>query len=185
MALQGAFALHVEACTDLGYDAIEVRTAAQLDTVDRIIIPGGESTTMSMMLDRNALREPLAERLAAGMPAFGTCAGMILLATDVADGRPDQKSFAAIDIGVKRNGYGRQNQSFSDDVLIERIENPGQGFHAVFIRAPRVERVGADVDVLVSYGGDPVLCQQDSILVSAFHPELSPDRRLHRYFCEL
>ena len=185
MALQGAFALHVEACTDLGYDAIEVRTAAQLDAVDRIIIPGGESTTMSMMLDRNALREPLAERLAAGMPAFGTCAGMILLATDVADGRPDQKSFAAIDIGVKRNGYGRQNQSFSDDVLIERIENPDQGFHAVFIRAPRVERVGPDVEVLVSYGGDPVLCQQDSILVSAFHPELSPDRRLHRYFCEL
>ena len=137
MALQGAFALHVEACTDLGYDAIEVRTAAQLDAVDRIIIPGGESTTMSMMLDRNALREPLAERLAAGMPAFGTCAGMILLATDVADGRPDQKSFAAIDIGVKRNGYGRQNQSFSDNVLIERIENPDQGFHAVFIRAPR------------------------------------------------
>ena len=185
MALQGAFALHVEACTDLGYDAIEVRTAAQLDAVDRIIIPGGESTTMSMMLDRNALREPLAERLAAGIPAFGTCAGMILLATDVADGRPDQKSFAAIDIGVKRNGYGRQNQSFSDNVLIERIENPDQGFHAVFIRAPRVERVGADVDVLVSYGGDPVLCQQNSILVSAFHPELSPDRRLHRYFCEL
>lgn len=185
MALQGAFALHVEACTELGFDAIEVRTAAQLDTVDRIIIPGGESTTMSMMLDLNELRDPLAERLADGMPAFGTCAGMILLATDVTDGRPDQKSFASIDIGVKRNGYGRQNHSFSDDVRIEQLDDPDQGFHAVFIRAPRVERVGADVDVLLSYDGDPVLCQQDSVLVSSFHPELSPDRRLHQYFCQL
>lgn len=185
LALQGAFALHVEACTELGHDAIEVRTEAQLDTVDRIIIPGGESTTMSMMLDRNALRDPLAHRLADGMPAFGTCAGMILLATDVTDGRPDQESFAAIDIGVQRNGYGRQNQSFSDDLVIDQIQDPDQGFHAVFIRAPRVERVGPDVEVLASYGGDPVLCQQNVILVSAFHPELSPDRRLHRYFCDL
>ncbi|MCL4144184.1 UNVERIFIED_CONTAM: hypothetical protein GTU68_030851 [Idotea baltica] len=165
--------MHVEACTELGFEAIEVRTEAQLDTVDRVIIPGGESTTMSMMLDRNELRMPLEKRLADGMPAFGTCAGMILLATDVAD------------IGVKRNGYGRQNQSFSDDVFIEGIENPTDGFHAVFIRAPRVERVGSDVEVLVSYDGDPVLCQQNSVLVSAFHPELSSDRRLHRYFCDL
>ncbi len=110
---------------------------------------------------------------------------MILLATDVADGRPDQKSFASIDIGVKRNGYGRQNQSFSDDLFIDAIESPADGFHAVFIRAPRVERVGDCVDVLVSQDGVPVLCQQKSVLVSAFHPELSSDRRLHRYFCDL
>ena len=110
---------------------------------------------------------------------------MILLATDVADGRPDQKSFSSIDIGVKRNGYGRQNQSFSDDLRIDAIANPADGFHAVFIRAPRVERVGEGVDVLVSHGGDPVLCQQKSVLVSAFHPELSSDLRLHRYFCDL
>ncbi|MFT5267364.1 MAG: 5'-phosphate synthase pdxT subunit [Acidimicrobiales bacterium] len=185
LALQGAFVMHVEACTELGFEAIEVRTEAQLDTVDRLIIPGGESTTMSMMLDLNTLREPLAARLADGMPAFGTCAGMILLATDVADGRPDQKSFASIDIDVKRNGYGRQNQSFSDDLFIDAIENPADGFHAVFIRAPRVERVGDGVDVLVSHDGDPVLCQQNSVLVSAFHPELSSDRRLHGYFCDL
>jgi 5'-phosphate synthase pdxT subunit len=185
LALQGAFAMHVQACTELGLDAIEVRTEAELDTVDRVIIPGGESTTMSMMLDLNNIREPLAARLADGMPAFGTCAGMILLATDVADGRPDQKSFSSIDIGVKRNGYGRQNQSFSDDLFIDAIENPADGFHAVFIRAPRVERVGEGVDVLVSHGGDPVLCQQKSVLVSAFHPELSSDLRLHRYFCDL
>ncbi len=182
LALQGAFRAHLEACTELGVDAVEVRTAAQLDDCDRVIIPGGESTTMSMMLDRNELREPLAARLADGMPAFGTCAGMILLASDVSDGRPDQKSFASIDIGVRRNGYGRQNQSFSDALAIAAL---GDDFHAVFIRAPRVERVGDDVEVLASYDGDVVLCQQNNVLVSSFHPELSPDRRLHRYFCEL
>ena len=182
LALQGAFAAHLEACAELGVDAVEVRTASQLDDCDRVIIPGGESTTMSMMLDRNELREPLAARLADGMPAFGTCAGMIMLATDVSDGRADQKSFASIDIGVQRNGYGRQNQSFSDELAIEGI---AEDFHAVFIRAPRVERVGDDVEVLASYDGDVVLCQQNNVLVSSFHPELSPDRRLHRYFCEL
>jgi len=185
LALQGAFALHVQACQELGVNAIEVRTPAQLDTVDRLIIPGGESTTMSMMLDLNHIREPIAERLADGMPAFGTCAGMILLATDVSDGRPDQQSFASIDIGVKRNGYGRQNQSFSDELAINGIDDQADGFHAVFIRAPLVERVGEQVQVLATYDGDPVLCQQDSVLVSAFHPELSPDRRLHRYFCSI
>ncbi len=183
LALQGAFRAHLDACAELGVDAVEVRTASQLDGCDRVIIPGGESTTMSMMLDRNELREPLAERLDQGMPAFGTCAGMILLATEVSDGRPDQKSFGAIDIAVQRNGYGRQNQSFSDALAISVLST--DAFHAVFIRAPRVERVGDGVEVLASYDGDPVLCQQGSVLVSAFHPELSPDRRLHRYFCEL
>jgi len=188
LALQGAFALHVEACTEIGVEAIEVRTPAQLDTVDRLIIPGGESTTMSMMLDLNHIREPIAARVADAMPVFGTCAGMILLATSVSDGRPDQKSFSAIDIGVKRNGYGRQNQSFSDEIVIDKLGRPGEttaGFHAVFIRAPLVERVGDGVQVLATHGPNPVLCQQNSVLVSAFHPELSPDRRLHRYFCDL
>ena len=185
LALQGAFGLHIEACAEIGVEAIQVRTAAQLDTVDRLILPGGESTTMSMMLDLNHVREPIAERLADGMPAFGTCAGMILLATSVSDGRADQKSFGSIDIGVKRNGYGRQNQSFSDQVAVEALDDSETGFHAVFIRAPRVEHVGAGVDVLASYDGDPVLCQQNSVLVSAFHPELSHDHRLHRYFCDL
>ncbi len=185
LALQGAFALHLDACRELGYEAIEVRTPAQLESVDRLIIPGGESTTMSMMIERNGVRDALAERLAAGMPAFGTCAGMILLAAAVSDGRPDQTSFAAIDIDVRRNGYGRQNQSFSDDVFIDAIDDADVGFHAVFIRAPRVERVGPSAEVLVSYGGDPVLCRQDAVLVSAYHPELSSDHRLHRYFCEM
>lgn len=191
LALQGAFALHVEACESLGFDAVEVRTPEQLATVDRLIVPGGESTTMSMMLDRNEMRDPIAERLGQGMPAFGTCAGMILLAVAVSDGRSDQTSFAAIDIDVRRNGYGRQNQSFSDALDISALAaegspgTQGASFHAVFIRAPMVERVGADVEVLAQYDGQPVLCQQNSVLVSSFHPELSPDRALHRYFCSL
>lgn len=185
LALQGAYSLHLRACREIGYEAIEVRTPAQLDTVERLIIPGGESTTMSMMLERNELFDPLAKRLDEGMPAFGTCAGMILLASEISDGRPDQRKFSAIDVGVRRNGYGRQNQSFSDDISIEGLDDASTGFHAVFIRAPRVEAVGASAAVLATYGGDPVLCRQDAVLVSAFHPELSADRRLHRYFCEI
>lgn len=140
---------------------------------------------MSMMLDRNGLREPIAQRLSAGMPVFGTCAGMILLADEVSDGRDDQVSFGAINLAVKRNGYGRQNQSFSDEIFIEGLDDAATGFHAVFIRAPLVETVGEGVQVLASHDGAAVLCQQNSVLVAAFHPELSPDRRLHRYFCSL
>ena len=184
LALQGAFNAHIEACAELGVQAIEVRTAEQLSVCDRIIVPGGESTTMSMMLDRNELRAPLAARIDEGTPVFGTCAGMILLAADVSDGRADQQSFSAIDIGVRRNGYGRQNQSFSDDLDISTVDDAGP-FHAMFIRAPRVERLGDGVEVLASYGNEPVLCRQGPVLVAAFHPELSHDRRLHRYFCEL
>lgn len=184
LALQGAFSLHVRACRELGHEAIEVRTPAQLDTVERLIIPGGESTTMSMMLERNGLFGPLSDRLEQGLPVFGTCAGMILLASEVSDGRPDQRNFSSIDIDVRRNGYGRQNQSFSDEIVIAGLDEPVDDFHAVFIRAPRVERVGDSVEVLASYDGDPVLCRQGAVLVASFHPELSSDRRLHRYFCE-
>ena len=185
LALQGAFRAHVEACTELGVEAIEVRTADQLEDCERLIIPGGESTTMSMMLDRNELREPIAKRLADGMAVFGTCAGMILLANEVSDGRDDQESFAAIDLAVQRNGYGRQNQSFSDEIDISGLDGDEAPFHAVFIRAPRVERVGEGVEVLATYRDEPVLCRQGPVLVAAFHPELSPDRRLHRYFVGL
>ena len=185
LALQGAFRAHIDACTELGVDAVEVRTAAHLDGCTRLIIPGGESTTMSMMLDRNDLREPLAERIDAGMPVFGTCAGMILLASEVSDGRDDQRSFDAIDIAVRRNGYGRQNQSFSDAISLADVDGGDAAFHAVFIRAPRVERIGDDVEVLARYDDEAVLCRQGPVLVAAFHPELSPDRRLHRYFCSL
>ncbi len=182
LALQGAFARHVEACEAIGVAAHEVRTAEHLVGVTRLIIPGGESTTMSMMLDRNGLREPVAAVLADGMPVLGTCAGMILLASQVEGGRSDQASFEAIDLTVKRNGYGRQNQSFTMSLSTAIFDEP---LHAVFIRAPRVTRVGNGVEVLAELDGDPVFCRSANVVVAAFHPELSADRRLHRYFCEL
>jgi 5'-phosphate synthase pdxT subunit len=163
-----------------------VRRAEHLADVAALVIPGGESTTMSMLLERQELFEPLAERLAGGMPALGTCAGMILLSTDVADGRADQRSFGAIDIGVRRNGYGRQVDSFEADLVLAagRSAAPSGAdrapFHAVFIRAPLVERVGEAVEVLARVDGVPVLCRQGNIIVSSFHPELSDDTRIHQ-----
>jgi pyridoxal 5'-phosphate synthase pdxT subunit len=181
LALQGASAAHVAALSRLGAEATEVRTAAALAGVDAVVLPGGESTTISMLLDANDLRDPLAERLAAGLPTFGTCAGMILLASEVLDGRPDQRSFAAIDLAVRRNAFGRQVDSFEADLDVAGLDEP---FHAVFIRAPVVERAGEGVEVLATVDDRPVLCRQGSILVSAFHPELTDDLRLHQLFLE-
>ena len=179
LALQGAFAKHIETLNSLGVDAPEVRLERELDTVDALVIPGGESTTMSKMLDLNGLRDPLAKRLADGMGVLGTCAGMILLAADVLDGRPDQKSFNAIDIAVRRNGYGRQIDSFEADLPLEGSDDP---FRAVFIRAPKVEKAGPGVDVLAEVANVPVLCRQGSITVASFHPELTADNRIHKGF---
>lgn len=181
LALQGAFARHVDAFAELGAPAHEVRTSSQLDAVDALVIPGGESTTVSKLLDANALFDPIAKRLAAGMPVFGTCAGMILLAAHVADGRPDQRSFGAIDIDVRRNAYGRQVDSFETDLDVRGLATP---YHAVFIRAPRVERCGATVDVLARVEGTPVLCRSEQVWVAAFHPELTRDLRIHQAFLQ-
>ncbi len=186
LALQGAFARHAAVLTDVGVAPIEVRTPEHLSDVDALVMPGGESTTMSMLLDIAELRQPLAERLAEGLPVFGTCAGMILLASSVADGRSDQESLAAIDMDVRRNGYGRQIDSFEADV------NVGGGgllgwdtpFRGVFIRAPVVERVGDGIEVLASVDDNPVLCRQDHVMVASFHPELTADRRIHELFVE-
>jgi 5'-phosphate synthase pdxT subunit len=181
LALQGAFALHARALTELDAEAAEVRTPRDLDGVDALVLPGGESTTMSMLLERSGLFEPLGERLRDGMPAFGTCAGMILLATDVRGGRPDQRSFGVIHLAVRRNGYGRQVDSFERDLPVSGLA--GGPFHAVFIRAPVVEAVGDDVEVLArDDDGRPVLCRSGAVTVAAFHPELSGDRRLHEMF---
>ncbi len=182
LALQGAFARHVEAVSALGFSAIEVRTAEQLGRCDALFIPGGESTTMSNLLKTFDLVEPLKKMLADGLPVFGTCAGMILLSAEVNDGRPDQVNFNAIDIAVRRNGYGRQIDSFETDLAVEGLE--GDAFTAVFIRAPVVESVGDGVEVLASVDRKPVLCRQGNILVSSFHPELTDDLRLHRHFLE-
>lgn len=137
---------------------------------------------MVKLLETFELDEPLAKLLAAGMPTFGTCAGMILLASSISDGRPDQRCFDAIDIDVRRNGYGRQINSFEADLDVDILGRPS--LRAVFIRAPLVERAGAEVEVLARYEGVPVLCRQDHVLVSSFHPELTDDDRLHRYFLD-
>jgi 5'-phosphate synthase pdxT subunit len=182
LALQGAVGLHAAAVRALGSTPVEVRTADQLAGVDALILPGGESTTISKLLDTSGLREPLAARLAAGMPAFGTCAGMILLADDVLDGRPDQRSLGALPLSVRRNAFGRQIDSFETDLAVTGLDDGP--FHAVFIRAPVVERTGEGVEVLASIDDRPVLCRRGGILVAAFHPELTDDLRLHRLFLE-
>ena len=179
LALQGAVERHARMLARLGVDSVEVRTPADLAGVDALVLPGGESTTMSKLLELNELFDPLAARLADGMPAFGTCAGMILLATDVLDGRDDQRSFAAIDIAVRRNAFGRQVDSFETELEVAGVDAP---VHAVFIRAPAVERVGEGVEVLAEIDGRPVACRQGSVLVTAFHPELSDDTSLHALF---
>jgi pyridoxal 5'-phosphate synthase pdxT subunit len=182
LALQGAFAEHATAFGRLGAETVEVRTPAQLATVEALALPGGESTTMSKLLVTSGLFEPLQQRLAEGMPVFGTCAGMILLASDVLDGRPDQRNFAAIDITVRRNGYGRQVDSFEADLVVRGLDAP---FHAVFIRAPIIERAGALVDVLATDpAGRPVLVRRDTVWTAAFHPEMTADLRIHRLFID-
>jgi pyridoxal 5'-phosphate synthase pdxT subunit len=179
LSLQGASELHRDLLARLGVASVEVRTRAELDAVDALVIPGGESTTISKLIDASGLYEPLRARLADGMPALGTCAGMILLAADVLDGRPDQLSFGAIDISVRRNAFGRQIDSFETELDVAGLGDP---LHAVFIRAPVVERVGEGVEVLASVDGRPVCCRQGPRLVTAFHPELSGDLRLHELF---
>src|SRR4051794_17992514 len=149
-------------------------------------MPGGESTTMSRLLLTSGLFDALKPRIADGLPVFGTCAGMILLATEVLDGRPDQVSFGAIDLTVRRNGYGRQKDSFEADLHLaaqQHAEGPEAApYHAVFIRAPLVESIGPNVEVLAEHRGHPVLVRQGAITAAAFHPELTDDQRLHAQF---
>ena len=180
VALQGAFAEHTAALEALGAHVVEVRRPGSLGGLDAVVLPGGESTTMSMLLESSELGDELAASLSDGMPVFGTCAGLILLAREVGDGRPDQRSFDRLDVSVLRNGYGRQRDSFETDLAV-----PAAGvdpFPAVFIRAPRITRVGTGVEVLASVGPDPVLVRQGPVLASAFHPELSGDLRMHHLF---
>ncbi len=139
IALQGDFREHIELLKDLGAEAFEVRQPAELERADGVVFPGGESTTMSLLLESSGLLRPLHARLAQGMPALGTCAGMILLASEILDGRPDQNCFGAIDISVRRNAFGRQRDSFEADLDVAGLEEP---MHAVFVRAPVVERAG-------------------------------------------
>ncbi len=187
LALQGASKRHAEALAALGAYPVEVRTPQDLAGIEGLVLPGGESTTMSKLLDLAGLFEPIAERLADAMPAFGTCAGLILLAARILDGRADQRSWGVLDVDVRRNAFGRQLESFEAELAVDGLAVDGLGgggFPAVFIRAPAIERVGEGVEVLSSIDGHPVLCRQGPILAAAFHPELSDDLRLHQLFLE-
>lgn len=185
LALQGAFAEHRVALSRLGCEAVDVRTPAQLASVDALAMPGGESTTMSKLLASSGLFDALATRLVDGFPVFGTCAGMILLSREITDGRPDQRSFNAIDLAVRRNGYGRQVDSFEADLAVAGLDEP---FRAVFIRAPKVEAHGRSVEVLATCDDFPVLVRggvNGNILCASFHPELTSDVRIHQLFLTL
>lgn len=177
LALQGAFAAHSDCLQSLGCETREIRSPLDLTHVDALVMPGGESSTMSQLLLSSGLFDVIDQRIKDGMPVFGTCAGMILLASEILDGRPDQRSFSAIDISVRRNAFGRQINSFEST-----ISTSVGDFHGVFIRAPRIERVGPGVDVVGQLNGEPVLVQQNNILAASFHPELAGDPRMHQYF---
>ena len=181
LALQGAFEQHRRRLVAIGVEAPLVRTPAGLAGIDALVLPGGESTTMSHLLTTSGLYDELKSCLVSGLPVFGTCAGMILCATEVLDGRPDQRGFDLIDLTVRRNGYGRQLASFEADLDVAGQDDP---FHAVFIRAPYVERVGPGVEVLARHEGVPVLVREGTCTVAAFHPELTDDIRLHEMFVE-
>lgn len=187
LALQGDSRNHLSLLADLGVTGVPVRTPEQLGAVDALVLPGGESTAISLLLETSGLLEPLRARLAEGMPALGTCAGMILLARQVTDGRPDQHHLDALDIVVRRNAFGRQVDSFEADLDVRGIDGPP--LHAVFIRAPVVENAGDGVEVLASVaradGAErPVVCREGPVMVAAFHPELTGDPRLHQLFLE-
>lgn len=180
--MQGAFAEHVRALEAAGARTRLVRTRADLEGLDGIVLPGGESTTMTMLMERAGLLEPLRSAIGSGLATLATCAGMIVLASHVTDGMPEQTGLGLLDIAVRRNGYGRQVESFEAPLHIEGMN--GKTFPGVFIRAPLVERIG-DVDVMSSLDGHPVAVRHGRIFALCFHPELTNDLRLHREFVRL
>jgi 5'-phosphate synthase pdxT subunit len=185
LALQGDTREHLAALTEAGAQASTVRRRSELDAVDALVIPGGESTTMSLLLREFDLLEPLRQRLADGMPAYGSCAGMILLAGEILDaGAPGREAEAlgAIDMTVRRNAFGRQVDSFEGDIDLVGLDEP---VRAVFIRAPWVERIGPGVEVLARADGHIVAVRQGPVLATAFHPEMTGDRRVHTLFVDM
>ena len=181
LALQGAFVAHQRALSSAGAATRQVRQPGDLTGLDALVMPGGESTTMSRLLTTSGLYDDLKALISDGLPVFGTCAGMILLASEVLDGRPDQRNFGAIDVSVRRNGYGRQVDSFEADIDVVDFDH---SFHAVFIRAPKVVGVGPNVEVLAEHDGVPVVARQGHVMVASFHPELTGDARLHAKFLQ-
>jgi len=183
LALQGDVREHLKSLGECGVQAMPVRTSEEISSIDGLVIPGGESTTIAKLARAFNLFDLISTRIAAGMPTYGSCAGMILLANEILDGIEGQESFGGLDVSVRRNAFGRQIDSFETDVDFQGITDPK--FRAVFIRAPWVERIGPDVTVLASVNGHPVAIRQDAILATSFHPELTGDSRIHRYFVEL
>jgi 5'-phosphate synthase pdxT subunit len=187
LAVQGDVREHVRVLTDLGTDVLTVRRPSELDACDALVIPGGESTTMVKLARVFDLLDPLRQRIASGMPAFGTCAGMILLADRIEDGAPGQETLGGLDVTVRRNAFGRQVDSFEGDLAVSGVEGP---VHAVFIRAPWVEEAGPDVEVLArveegAAAGRIVAVRQGSLMATSFHPEVGGDSRVHRLFVDL
>jgi len=182
LALQGDVREHLAALTALGAEAVAVRRPEELDAVDGLVLPGGESTTMVKLARLFDLLEPLRARVKDGMPAFGTCAGMILLADRIVDGAVGQETIGGLDITVRRNAFGRQVDSFEEDLPVSGLDDT---VHAVFIRAPWVEETGPGVEVLATAAGHPVAVRQGHLLATSFHPEVGGDGRLHRLFLDL
>lgn len=180
LALQGAVSEHVLKIEQCGAQAVEVKYESQLDGLDGLIIPGGESTAIGRLLRDYKLIEPLRERISAGLAVWGTCAGMILLAKELAD--DDTKHICAMDICVRRNAYGRQLDSFTTEVEIPEVSDAK--IPLVFIRAPYVERAGENVDVMLTVNGKIVVCREGKLLATSFHPELTDDTSFHRYFID-
>jgi len=190
-ALQGNVREHVAMLTQVGVEARPVRRPSELEQVDALVLPGGESTTMDKLARAFELFEPLQKRIADGMPVFGTCAGMIMLADRIEDGTPDQETLGGLDITVRRNAFGRQVDSFEGDLDFAGLDDP---VHAIFIRAPWVEQAGPGVEVLARIHDDPsagaaagriVAVRQGSLMATSFHPEVGGDDRIHRMFVDL
>ena len=177
LALQGDFREHIAAAISCGHDAFALRRPEELADIDALILPGGESTTIALLATTYQLMEPIRKRISEGLPVYGSCAGMILLADRIMDGAEGQQTFGGIDMTVRRNAFGRQVESFEDE-----IDFAGMKVNGVFIRAPWVEEVGSAVEVLASEGDHPVAVRQDRLFATSFHPEITGDLRVHQYF---
>jgi len=182
LALQGDFREHLAALAECGVSAHPVKTAEELNAIDALIIPGGESTTISKLAKSFELFDLIRKRIADGMPTYGSCAGMIMVSKTIKDPASNQESFGGIDVEIERNAFGRQVDSFEEDIDFKGISGPK--FRAVFIRAPWVAKLGKGVEVLSEIDGHAVAIQQGKVLATAFHPELTSDNRIHRYFIE-
>ena len=183
LALQGDVREHVAALRDSGADPVEVRRPDDLAAIDGLVVPGGESTTIGKLAVTFGVLAPLQRAVAAGMPVYGSCAGLVLLAREVVDGRPDQPLIGGLDVVVRRNAFGRQVASFEAELDVRGVD--GGPVSGVFIRAPWVEQTGPDVEVLAEHAGRIVAVREGSILATSFHPELTGDRRVHGLFCEI